>query len=685
MKKTLLCTAIGLACLPAYADNVFTLGQIEVIGENSTDLSTSRLEQSDLQRNNQIRVSDVAKSTPGVFLERSGGRNEHNLLVRGFNARRVPVFIDGIPVYVPYDGNMDIGRFTTFDLSRIDISKGASSVLYGANTLGGAVNLITQKPTKELEGAIGYGFSHGKSGNTGTNQTYFNLGTKQELFYAQLSGSFLEKQGAQLSRHYQQINPKGDDGGRAENSIQRDKKLSLKMAFTPNKSDEYALVLSTQKGNKQHPIYSGKNTDSQERYWRWPQWDKDSIYFLSHTEFGLNNLYLNTKVFYDTFKNKMSSFDNASFSTQTLKINQGQKKSIKNGDSYYKDYSYGAGFELGGNLTEKDLIKFSSIVKFDIHRAHNEYPKYNRFDPVETDKDRTYSFGLENTHQFTENTKLITGISFDHRESLRAENYEDENECKSLRKVNVLCPFNVGNKNALNYQIKLTHNFDQNSEFSIGFAKKTRFATMKERYSRRFGKTEPNPFLNPETAYHYEASYMRTFGDWLRLDSALFYSEVKDAIDTVAIKNGVSQEQNVGKEIFRGAELAASIFATDNLTLGANYTYTQAKNKTKNIIVTDVPKHKFFAYVDWKIIPNVSLYISQEAEHGRYSTDGMGKKSKLIKLSGFGNTNAKVIYNVTKQLSLEAGVSNIFDKNYYYQAGYPEEGRLFFSNMRYQF
>ena len=101
MKKTLLCTAIGLACLPAYADNVFTLGQIEVIGENSTDLSTSRIEQSDLQRNNQIRVSDVAKSTPGVFLERSGGRNEHNLLVRGFNARRVPVFIDGIPVYVP--------------------------------------------------------------------------------------------------------------------------------------------------------------------------------------------------------------------------------------------------------------------------------------------------------------------------------------------------------------------------------------------------------------------------------------------------------------------------------------------------------------------------------------------------------------------------------------------------------
>ena len=662
MKKTLLCTAIGLACLPAYADNVFTLGQIEVIGENSTDLSTSRIEQSDLQRNNQIRVSDVAKSTPGVFLERSGGRNEHNLLVRGFNARRVPVFIDGIPVYVPYDGNMDIGRFTTFDLSRIDISKGASSVLYGANTLGGAVNLITQKPTKELEGTIGYGFSHGKSGNTGTNQTYFNLGTKQELFYAQLSGSFLEKQGAQLSHHYQQMNSKGDDGGRAENSIQRDKKLSLKMAFKPIKSDEYALVLSTQKGNKQSPLYSGK--DGSGRYWRWPMWDKDSMYFLSHTEFDAHNLYLNTKVFYDSFKNDLRSFDDETFTKQTKKYAF---------SSFYRDYSYGAGFDLGGDLTTKDSLKFSAIVKYDVHRAHNNN------DPIEVDKDRTYSFGLENSYAFTEQTKLVTGVSYDYRQSNRAEQYEKK--CKKTGKNNAICPFDIGNKQALNYQVKLIHNFDKNDEFSLSFAKKTRFATMKERYSRRFGRTEPNPFLSPETAYHYEASYMRTFGDWLRLDGALFYSEVKDAIDTVAITHSVSQEQNVGKEIFRGAELAASIFATDNLTLGANYTYTQAKNKTKNIIVTDIPKHKFFAYVDWRILPSVALYISQEAEHGRFYLDD----AKTVKLSGFGNTNAKVIYNVTKQLSLEAGVSNIFDKNYYYQAGYPEEGRLFFSNMRYQF
>ena len=74
----------------------------------------------------------------------------------------------------------------------------------------------------------------------------------------------------------------------------------------------------------------------------------------------------------------------------------------------------------------------------------------------------------------------------------------------------------------------------------------------------------------------------------------------------------------------------------------------------------NVPKHKFFAFVDWKILPNLSLYVSQEAEHGRYYLDG----GKTVKLSGFGNSNAKLIYEPFSGLSLEAGISNLFDKNY---------------------
>jgi iron complex outermembrane receptor protein len=36
-------------------------------------------------------------------------------------------------------------------------------------------------------------------------------------------------------------------------------------------------------------------------------------------------------------------------------------------------------------------------------------------------------------------------------------------------------------------------------------------------------------------------------------------------------------------------------------------------------------------------------------------------------------------------VSVQAGVRNLFDRNYYYTAGFPEEGRNWFLNLRYRF
>ena len=679
MKKTFVLSAIALACLPAQAE-IFQLGQIEIVANQSNNNSVAQIDAEQLQQNNAVRVTDIGKFTPGVSFERSGGRNELNVRVRGFDSRRVPIYVDGIPVYVPYDGNMDLGRFTTFDLARVDVSKGASSVLYGANTLGGAINLISKKPSKAFEGTIGYGYSKGRDADTATNQAYFNLGTKQELFYAQLSGSWVEQQGLQLSRHFEPTAKGYEDGGRAENSVQRDKKLSLKVAFTPNATDEYALVLSTQKGAKQSPLYEDKTN----RFWRWPAWDKDSIYFLSHTQFASHNMYLNTKVFYDTFKNDLTFYKDHTFAEVDT--------SSKGGYSHYRDYTIGAGLEFGGDLTDADTLKFSAIYKNDVHREQNE--KYDNKakafvgEPWAVDKDRTWSFGLENTYKFSEQTKFIAGISYDYRKALRAENYQSN--CPGYpAKQDVVCGFDVGNQHAFNYQLKLAHSFDKNDELTVGFAKTSRLPTMKDRYSRRFGRNDPNPFLNAETAYHYEVGYWRTFADKLKVEGALFYSEVRDAIESVYLrsetvkgkKNDVYQNQNYGKEVFKGLELGATLFATEDLTIGANYTYTHAKNKTYQTPVTNVPKHKFFAYVDWQVVNNLNLFVSQQVEKGRYYQDG----DAYTTIPSFGVTNMKVTYHFTPEFSVDAGVNNLFDRNYYYAEGYPEQGRVYFGNLKYSF
>ena len=45
----------------------------------------------------------------------------------------------------------------------------------------------------------------------------------------------------------------------------------------------------------------------------------------------------------------------------------------------------------------------------------------------------------------------------------------------------------------------------------------------------------------------------------------------------------------------------------------------------------------------------------------------------------------EAIVPVYKQATVQIGVKNLLDRNYFYVAGYPEAGRNWFLNMRYQF
>jgi len=665
MKKSCLFAVIAAVALHG---EIFNLGEIEVtskIGDKvqESDTSVAVIDEEKMKKNEIKRLSEVAESTPGLQVNKGGGgRAEQTFYVRGFNARRVPVFIDGIPVCIPYDGYIDYGRFTTFDLSRIVISKGASSVLYGPNTMGGAINLITKKPSKELEGEIGYGVESGKSSKTIGNNVDFSIGTKQELFYLQASGSFLEDRGQQLSSKFNKPINGDEDGGRRDNSIQRDKKFGFKVGFTPNETDEYAISYNNQKGRKQAPRYAGRYLDWS-NYWDWPMWDKESIYFLSHTQIA-GSLYVNTKAYYDKFKNDLRAFDDKTYSTQ-------RRGSSFN--SHYRDHSYGFGAEVGGDVSDQDTLKFATNYKFDEHKEHNDG------EPVQKTQDAMYSFALENTYKFTDYNKLILGADYDIRDSKKAEKYG-----KILANRPHFYSFpDLKKERAFNYQAAYKHSFDGNDELSLSYAKKTFFPSMKDRYSERFGRTFANPALRPEIANHYEIDYQRIFGETLKLETAVFYSKVKDAFGLrKETRNGQTRNMfvNIDRSTHKGFEFSLGYFATKDLEIGGNYSYLIVTNDNTDAKVYDLPKHKAFLYVDYKITPKLSAYLSQYISSGKYVLS-----EEETRLAGFGVTNLKLTYEPIENLSIEAGVSNLFDKNYEYDEGYPEEGRVFFSNIRYKF
>ncbi|PLW69058.1 TonB-dependent receptor, partial [Pseudohalioglobus lutimaris] len=76
----------------------------------------------------------------------------------------VSLFHDGI-----YMGRSQLSRAPFMDLERVEVLKGPQSVLFGKNTIGGAIHVISAKPTDEVEGMISglYGWEDGEQEITG--------------------------------------------------------------------------------------------------------------------------------------------------------------------------------------------------------------------------------------------------------------------------------------------------------------------------------------------------------------------------------------------------------------------------------------------------------------------------------------------------------------------------------------
>ena len=95
-------------------------------------------------------LHEVLKFMPGVTVQNRFGTDDVNISIRGsgirqgFGVRGIQVLVDGIPLTEP-DGQARLDLIDMATIERIEVVKGPASTIYGGNSSGGVVNLITKK------------------------------------------------------------------------------------------------------------------------------------------------------------------------------------------------------------------------------------------------------------------------------------------------------------------------------------------------------------------------------------------------------------------------------------------------------------------------------------------------------------------------------------------------------------
>ena len=143
------------------------------------------------------KIEEMGAMLLGDILNRSSGivrqygtfasavsKSKSSISLRGMGTSNTLFLIDGKRFAGESDSAYGLDRISASSIERIEIVKGAMSSLYGADAVGGIINIITKKPTESFEGSLGVTYGSNMDGDGDNTEFNFNVGgTNGKLKY----------------------------------------------------------------------------------------------------------------------------------------------------------------------------------------------------------------------------------------------------------------------------------------------------------------------------------------------------------------------------------------------------------------------------------------------------------------------------------------------------------------------
>lgn len=120
---------------------------------DEASVPTTVIDRLDLERSGARNLAEALESQTGLRIVQDV-TGAAQVRLRGFDTDQVLILIDGQRVAGRKNGALDLSRIGVERIERIEIVKGPGSAVYGADALGGVINIITRRPSGYLEGDL---------------------------------------------------------------------------------------------------------------------------------------------------------------------------------------------------------------------------------------------------------------------------------------------------------------------------------------------------------------------------------------------------------------------------------------------------------------------------------------------------------------------------------------------------
>lgn len=686
----------------------------------------------EIQEKNIISVTEALQTVSGVYMAQGA---QGGIQMRGFESNNIMVLVDGMQMNTAYGNDVIWEMIPVENIERIEVVKGAASSLYGGRAVGGVINIIT-KEKKEKGVSVNTLINYG-SNNTwkkalytdvrANDKIYFGVGYEQSKSDGYV-GYHLAKSASKLKNTTKYVvssepvpqlsNGKYDIGNRGKKRWENENiSANVKYDFDKSKSLKYTFNHSESENTTSNPtsnvFIDGKNTfykgnilarpgyyissdvDGYLGYKNYKEYDRHTLSYNDiENKFAANFGYLDVKKDGYSQPNGATSID----------YEGAGNSSYHPGESY--DFDVQKAWEnigkhsivVGGSFKQESFDQeWTMLSKWrDDGSIDTSFGK-NGLGEIHGGKARNVALFIQDEYKLSEPVTMYTGLRFDYwkkfdgySEFFNGKGGAYEYDAKSYTELSPKLAFNFKADEATNYYVSYGHSFNPPELFQVY-----------RNGGNNAGSVIANPDLDPETSDTFEIGMKKKLAEKTQLNVSLYHVKTDDKVVYFyhyapgTTTTEYKQYENWGTEKRYGIELDLAHGFNDNLSAYFNYAYQRGNQefsgrkdtnkKDTDEALYDIPRHLLHA----------GLKYSKDDFNGVLECQYVSARQSSDSVTGeFGSEDAFFIvntalnYKISKGMTLQFGVNNLLDREFYCtgnMGGEATSGRTYNVGLRYSF
>lgn len=650
-------------------------------------------------RNLNSNAADMLARVSGVKMRETGGVGaEANINLNGFTGRHVRIFIDGVPMNEA-NASFRINNIPAELIERIEIYKGVVPVTFGADALGGAINVVTRK-SRYNYGNLSYTFgsfnTHKSTLNLGqfltdnisvelnAYQNYSDNNYKVFTEYLDLQTGTYSKEKRWFKRFHDRYHNEAIIG--RVNIF--DEKWADKLSFALNYSQEDKQL---QNANLMQKVFGGKYRKSHN--------------YSSSVEYEKKNI-LKGLSFFLTGRYDFTTTQNVDEEARRYSWTGEYEPMVTRGESQLQNTIFEG---KTGYITSHLDYQLSEKHSFQLTHTFSNYTRRNKNMLIT-------NYTLDSDFMRRVNEKNISGLSYkftpsEHWNILAFGKYYNTAVTGPVIVTGygsrAVYEEETHHTQAWGYGGATTYQLLKPLQVKLSYEKSFRLPTDNELFGD--GDLEIGNYkLKPENSdnLNVNLSYQPAFkAHSLLVEAGFAYRYIKDYIIRSIISAGANEgsagSRNHGKVLNMGVDATLRYFYKDVFSVGGNLSYMNLRNKEEftetgrpSAIYNDrLPNMPYlFGNADAtcnigsliakhdKLSLNYNLFFTEE-----FFTSWQSEGTKIKVPRQLSHDVSLTYYTPNKRLSLSVEAKNITDELLYDNYSLQKAGRAFYAKLSYRF